>query len=781
MKLTRSGLFVGLAYIWIIFLAFAWLHDNAFGLLNIIGFPMLIITPGLLTVLGLGRGKRGLPFWHRFGQIIGWSVLEIILIVLISNTILPHLHVGRPLDRRPLLFELTLLVLLVGAWSWYRLQGFSYRFSFKSICKTYLDVVFTLTPLAFIALSVMGAVSLNNGGTNVLTMIMLIMMGGYACILFGFRKRLNDNTFAWAIYMMALSLLLMTSLRGWYTTGHDIEREFRVFQLAKENGIWNIAVFRDPFNACLSITILPTIFANMLSVPDPFVYKVFFQIIFATTPVLIFLFMRRYLSRGLAFLAVIYFIAFPTYITDMPMLNRQEIAFLFLALMLLIIFDVRITLKCRRWLFLVFGIGMVLAHYSTTYSTVFILVMMVAMRPIFNWLAVRIGRWKFLRQTSIALPKAGKKRLAPNITFFMVAALAVAGFLWNSVLTDTSTATSVISTTISNITSGLKEDSHSNDVTYSLLSGSEITPRQQLHLYQQTTVAKQRDAAPADTYFSNATVYNYPLAIVPESVVPLSVLGKKLSSAHIDVGNLNYTLKQTSAKLLQIFVAIGFVYVLFRKKFNKSIEPEFLLLGIGCLVFLAMQVVLPYLSIAYGILRAFQQSLMLIGLFLVVGTCALTVYFRNSFLKSWVPAALALLFFFSSTGVISQLLGGYQPQLHLNNSGQYYDTFYLHKQEVEASFWLQNALKQPGAQADVQTDLFTATRLNSLTGINASESITPGLVERNSYVMLGYTDVTKDQVTVSFTGNLIAYKYPMQFLNQSKNLIYDNGGAKIYR
>ena len=59
------------------------------------------------------------------------------------------------------------------------------------------------------------------------------------------------------------------------------------------------------------------------------------QLVFALVPVLTFLFSRRFLTRRLALVAATFTIAFPTFFTDMPYLVRQELAFFFLALLLL--------------------------------------------------------------------------------------------------------------------------------------------------------------------------------------------------------------------------------------------------------------------------------------------------------------------------------------------------------------------------------------------------------------------------------------------------------------
>jgi hypothetical protein len=61
----------------------------------------------------------------------------------------------------------------------------------------------------------------------------------------------------------------------------------------------------------------------------PYIYKVCFQLLFAFCGVITYAIAARLMSRDLALVAAIFFVSFPTFFTDMPFLNRQEIAFLF--------------------------------------------------------------------------------------------------------------------------------------------------------------------------------------------------------------------------------------------------------------------------------------------------------------------------------------------------------------------------------------------------------------------------------------------------------------------
>ena len=177
----------------------------------------------------------------------------------------------------------------------------------------------------------------------------------------------RESVMSAVIYLVSLSLLLTTSLRGWSVTGHDIQQEYLVFQLTEVHGRWSMAYFHDAYNACLSITILPTELGQIINVDNPYIYKLFFQLLFALCPVLAYALARRYFNRGIATLAVAYFVGFPTFFTDMPFLNRQEIALLFVAVGLLAATNPVWSFRRRQVSLGIAGLGAEVSHYSTMY------------------------------------------------------------------------------------------------------------------------------------------------------------------------------------------------------------------------------------------------------------------------------------------------------------------------------------------------------------------------------------------------------------------------------
>jgi hypothetical protein len=133
--------------------------------------------------------------------------------------------------------------------------------------------------------------------------------------------------------------------------------------------------------------------------------------------------------------------------------------------------------------------------------------------------------------------------------------------------------------------------------------------------------------------------------------------------------------------------------------------------------------------------------------------------------------------------LMPQLLGGYPAQLNLNNSGTSYDVYYVHPQEVAALGWLS---RQPdtlptGVQADISSARYTFKNPGGICGCQVITDAYPTLLQKSSWVLLGYSTVHTDVSWFVHDGDLIGYKYPTAVLESSKDLVYDNGGTRIYR
>jgi uncharacterized membrane protein len=270
--------------------------------------------------------------------------------------------------------------------------------------------------------------------------------------------------------------------------------------------------------------------------------------------------------------------------------------------------------------------------------------------------------------------------------------------------------------------------------------------------------------------------------VIPLAQLPPSVVGRLFDSLGLNVSSLNAAVRLGSAKLLQLFVGLGLLAVAFSKRRYLRAGAEFYLLALAAFFIVLLQVVLPVLSVQYGILRAFLQAMLILGPFVAAGS--LVMFSRLG--DRWalrIAAAIAVLFFLSLSGAIPEALGGYPPQLNLNNAGVFYDTYYMHPQEAAGIAWLQvhDAANLANVQSEVVSDRYTFPPVGTFAGANADNDIFPTLLRRGSYVFLGYSTVNSDLATVNYAGDLLAYRYPTALLDETKDLIYASNGARIYQ
>src|SRR5258708_1707737 len=325
--------------------------------------------------------------------------------------------------------------------------------------KTSAILLFSLLPF----LAIGGAFSLNNGGSNIITMILFTLISLLFIVLI-WRKGLN-SLYPYAIFTIGLAVLFSTSLRGWYITGHDIRHEFNVFQTTNNNSFWLMRTpSGDPYNACLSITIFPAILAKITAIPSMYIYKLVFQIIFAFGLIPIYLFIKKMSNERTAFIGAFLFISFPTFLNDLTFLNRQEIAFVFFSLLMLTTF-LDISRKPKTILTIILILGLIFSHYSSTYVMIGILLL--------SWVIYHIAKH---------LQNIKEFFVFPTLSLPMILFAFLLTFFWHSEING---STNGLLQTITYTINDFKQhtSSHATFVKYGLLSSSVQSSKQELKNY----------------------------------------------------------------------------------------------------------------------------------------------------------------------------------------------------------------------------------------------------------------------------------------------------------
>ena len=585
---------------------------------------------------------------------------------------------------------------------------------------------------------------------------------------------------------MATSLLLATSLRGWHITGHDIQAEFLAFRLTNDAQHWQMSALPSAYNACLSVNILPTVLAQATGLSGEVVFKVLLQLVFAAVPVLTFLFSRRFVSHRLALAGAVFTLAFPTFFTDMPYLVRQEIAFFFLALVLLAATEPGRSRSGTRALVVLFGVGVVLSHYSTTYVLLMALV----------WALVGMGLLAVVRRV-LRRPAVGEGSPPMLLHPLVVAILVAVTLAWAGPVTHTGGhASSVARETVNALTGRGVDAPSSSDTSYWILSGDDTTPRERMNMFVRDTLQyRDSEIPPDERVVSDPGRAELRPRLRPVSTAPLTPLGRALDSAGISPVHVDNAAKVGCAMLMQVFALLGVVWLLRRSRRRSGGDHareqeggptrEVAFLTLGAMATLAMIVLIPNLSVDYGVLRAFQQTLLLIAPVMAMGmwTALRPVASRRTGAAAVAAAVVPVGLLLVLTGVLPSVLGGQQERIALANAGTYYDRFYATDSEIEALSFLARV-----DHADTSNERIIANRNVNVRLLASSDNrapvadrLYPTLLSRDAYVFVDGQILDQGVSTIFYTGDLLTYAYPLADLDENLDLVYSAPQARIYR
>ncbi len=740
------------------------------------GFWFLVAYPVyLLSTTSVWRRSSAA---ERIGYSLAATLLLLMLAGLGVNTLLPLLGVQRPLGPVPVVLIGDMLAVSLYLFREQHPAKLAWRAKIQEIGHEESRLL--VGSGLCVACAALGANRLNNGAGDQLSLVALTGMVAVFLLLLRWQSQLRDGMTSIVLYLLSLALLLMNSLRGWYVTGHDIQEEYQVFQLTAAHGRWNISYLRDAYNACLSITILPTEVSQIAHVDDPYVYKFFLQVIFAFCPVLVYTIARRYWSGPISALAAIYFVGFPTFFTDMPFLNRQEIAFVFVCVAMLAITNIEWGRRRRRLAFFVACLGVELSHYSTMY---FLLGTLLAARGAELAGRLILRRWRRpARQADAERTPWGAmaQTMAQTVGMGSVLVVAAMAFLWGDLATQTAGGALTDAESVISALTG-SSSARAGDVSYSLLGGGAVGPQTALNDYRKETLSERAGSA-SGTYEPAPVVARYRTSVVSQPSLPLTGAGRFLADLGVPVEGLNGAIRDAAAKGEQLFVGAGLITFIIMPSLRQRVGREFFRLCVGSTAMVAVITLFPNLSVDYGVLRAFQEALILLAPVLVAGSLAIFSPLGQARAPK-ISTAACLGIFISTTGLLPQVLGGYPAQLGLNNSGQYYDVYYVHPEEVAAVNWLAGkpGVLPNGIQAEDFTNRFMFNAKSDVNGSQVITDIYPTLVRQSSWIILGYSNMRTGQATSNYDGDLLTYGYPMGLLRNTKNLVYNNGGAEIYR
>lgn len=340
---------------------------------QVIGFLYLTFIPGIILLRILKLGKLDMAEIILFS--VGLSIAFLMLTGLLINELCPLIGVSKPLSQVPLMVILNSLMLLLCFLSYLKDKDFSFSVA-ENIKLHPLTILLFCLPL----LSVIGVLLVNTSpSANLVLILMIIVISGLVVLITFSKKLVSPKLYPLALLMIAIALLFHTSLISNHINGFDIQYEFYIFKLTKNNSHWNpiISTYIPEYtriNAMLSVTVLPSIYSSMLNLEGTWIFKVIYPLIFSFVPLGLYKLYQPRFGRKVAFLSTFFFIAHETFFTEILGNTRQIVAELFYVLLFLVLLNnKKMNSLSKSICFIFFSFALVVSHYAISYIFMFII------------------------------------------------------------------------------------------------------------------------------------------------------------------------------------------------------------------------------------------------------------------------------------------------------------------------------------------------------------------------------------------------------------------------
>jgi uncharacterized membrane protein len=359
--LSKLSSFVSIILVLQVVLYLSFFFDIAVAR-QVIGFLFLTFIPGFVIVKLLKQDNLGLAETVIFS--VGLSLAFMMLAGLVVNEVGLLVGIKQLLEPSLLVLVSSGFVLLGTLVCYFR--GFR-DLQPIGLAKGTVVKLFVLS--LFPVLSVVGAYFANvTGNTSLLLLAQLTVLGVFVVAAF-FKRLITPKLHLIIVFVVAITLLFQYSLISNYVQGFDIKIEYYVATLTQSHGFWNSAAsFTDLSSgrlySMLSITVLPSMYSNILNMNLAWVFKIVYPLIFTLVPLGLYLLWRGKFGVTVAFFSVFLFMSQTTFYSDMPALTRQLMGEVFFVLLFLVLFSKSLSPRNSKILFAIFGFSLVVSHYS---------------------------------------------------------------------------------------------------------------------------------------------------------------------------------------------------------------------------------------------------------------------------------------------------------------------------------------------------------------------------------------------------------------------------------
>jgi uncharacterized membrane protein len=335
----------------------------------LVGFVYLTFIPGFLILRVLRIHNLGSA--ESILYAVGLSLSSLMFLGLFANTVYPLLGISRPISLEPLAITLFAFVCILVILCYLRDRSFinyDYNANTKHVSGENHWVVLCFLPL----IALFGVYFVNFYHINFFLVILLLVIATIPFLVVN--GKIQGKFYPLCVYLIAISLLYHNSLFSTYLVEWaDISFEYWYAKNVLENSIWDPEI-ESAYNSVISVTILAPIFSIILKLPLVWVFKAIYPLIFSFVSVGLYLVYKRIFNHQIAFLASFFFMSMFNFYTDMLGLIRQQIAELFLVLLVLLFIERELEVAKKSFLAILFGFSIPVSHYSIAYISLFIFI-----------------------------------------------------------------------------------------------------------------------------------------------------------------------------------------------------------------------------------------------------------------------------------------------------------------------------------------------------------------------------------------------------------------------
>jgi uncharacterized membrane protein len=398
---------------------------------QLVGTVSTLFLPGVLLLRILRLHKLGSV--EALLYTVGLSLAFTMAVGLLLTAAGALNLISRPISLPPLLISISAAIFAFSWLAYRRDKNFDDPEPVRLTDRSLQWSLF-LALLPFV--SVFGTYLMNDYGSNAILLVLYVGVG-LSMLFIAMSTKFPKELYPLAIFVIALTMLFSTSLISPYVAGWDIQKEYYDAALVVRNGAWDWTLPND-YNAMLSVVIVPPVVSILAKIDLTFVFKAAYSLLFALMPVGLYAVFKRLTDEKIAFLSAFFVISNVTFILVLPQLARQEIAEIFLVLILLLFVSYEIKGTVKSILLLVFSFSLIVSHYalSIIYIGIFIAAIC-GLNVIYYRKSLSSGRkaWKIDRSKRPDDVVSSRRNRPETLSFVFVLLFIVVAFGWYSYIT----------------------------------------------------------------------------------------------------------------------------------------------------------------------------------------------------------------------------------------------------------------------------------------------------------------------------------------------------------